>query len=225
MKKHLIILDIDDTLTLSEEKHVDSLLYALKELGITKVNQDWKSYKHMTDSYIIKENYKKTFDKDMSADFILKVEKLMQEKFLSYPITTELPGAASFVEEIINHSNYAVCFATGSLETPAYTKLVQAEINFIPALIATANDAFSREEIIHLAMDKAKKYYGVKSFEHIISFGDGLWDVLTAKNLGVHFVGVNDKNQTDFEAQDVAYMIRDWQEFKLQKLERIFKIN
>jgi FMN phosphatase YigB (HAD superfamily) len=66
-------------------------------------------------------------------------------------------------------------------------------------------------------MEKAKKYYGVSNFETIISFGDGLWDVTTAKNLGIHFVGVNDKNKSDFEKMNVKHHISNWTEFHLKE--------
>ena len=52
-----------------------------------------------------------------------------------------------------------------------------------------------------------------------------LWDLTTAKNLGIHFVGVNTKNITDFKKQNVQYHINDWTEFNVNKIAQIFNIN
>ncbi len=45
----------------------------MKDFGITKVNQNWKSYQNVTDSYILNENYEANFNKDFSFSFIPKI--------------------------------------------------------------------------------------------------------------------------------------------------------
>ena len=96
---------------------------------------------------------------------------------------------------------------------------------FSEKLLETSNTIYTREEIVASAIEKAKKYYGIDDFEHIISFGDGLWDATTAENLGLHFVGVNEKNLADFKKQNVQYCISDWEDFDIEKAEKIFNIN
>ncbi|OSY87315.1 hypothetical protein WH52_11740 [Tenacibaculum holothuriorum] len=224
-KNKLIILDIDDTLTKSEEKHTDSLLFAMKHFGIDRVNTDWKEYTHATDSYIFKENYEQTHKKEFSLDLIDEFEKVMTEKFMSYPQTHEVRGAQKTIDFLLKETDYAICFATGSIHKPALLKLEQVGINFIPNVLSSCNNYFTREEIVKASIKKAQDYYGVAQFESIISFGDGLWDVTTARNLNLHFVGVNTKNVSDFKKQNVQYHINDWTEFSLQKMEKIFNIN
>ncbi|TYP99460.1 phosphoglycolate phosphatase-like HAD superfamily hydrolase [Tenacibaculum adriaticum] len=224
-KENLIVLDIDDTLTQSEEKHTDSLLFAMKYFGITKVDTDWRNYKNATDSYIFKDNYEKTYQNIFSFDLIEEFEKVMTERFLTYPNTTEVEGAKNTVNYLLNETNYAVCFATGSIHQPALLKLLQADINFVPEVLSSSNYIFTREEIVKSAIKEAKEYYEVSHFENIISFGDGLWDATTAKNLGLHFVGVNTKNVEDFKKQNVKYHINDWTEFDLNKTEEMFNLN
>lgn len=224
-KKNLIVLDIDDTLTSSEDKHIDALLFAMKHFDITKVDTDWRNYEHASDSYIFKVNYEKTHNKAFSFDVIPEFEHIMTKRFLEGKDTTEIAGAKKVVDFFINETNYGVCFATGSIRKPGILKLQQAEINYIPEVLSASNGLFPREEIVASAIEKAKKHFKVDDFEHIISFGDGLWDVTTAVNLGIHFVGVNNKNLSDFRKMKVQYHISDWTQFNLQKTEEIFNIN
>lgn len=223
-KKNLIVLDIDDTLTSSEKKHTDSLLYAMNQMGIYEIDTNWKNYKNATDSYIVKVNYEKTFNKEFSLDLLVDFENIMTTRFLEYEDSKEIVGAKKMVDFIVNETEFGVCYATGSLFKPALLKLQQAAINFSEEVLEASNKILTREGIVNSAIDKAKEIYDVENFEHIISFGDGLWDVTTAKNLGVHFVGVNEKNKMDFEAQKVAYFINDWTEFDLKEAKNIFNI-
>ena len=219
-KKKLAVLDIDDTLTKSGEKHTKSLLFAMKHFGITQVDTDWRNYKNAADSYIFSVNYEKTHGKDFSFDLIPEFEEIMTEHFLTFPDTTEITGAQKALQSLIQDSNYAICFATGSILQPALLKLQQALITMIPEILESSNTIFAREDIVTSAIQKAKKYYHVDSFDTIISFGDALWDVTTAKNLGIHFVGVNEKNSNDFNKMKVKHHIKDWTEFDLLETEK-----
>ncbi len=224
-KTKLIVLDIDDTLTSSEKKHTESLLYAMKVIGINNVDTDWRNYANATDSYILKSNYERVLGKQFSFEIIPDFEKIMTAHFLTYADSTEVLGAKNMVDFFMKETAYGVCFATGSLGQPAYLKLEQAEINFVPNVVEVSNNILTREGIVSSAIEKAKKYYNVETFEDVISFGDGLWDVTTARNLNIHFIGVNKKNISDFKKQNVKYHINDWSEFDLSKAERILKIN
>jgi len=223
-KENLIVLDIDDTLTSSEKKHVDALLFAMKNIGIENVDTNWKNYKNTTDTYVLKKNYEATFNKKFSLNIIDDFEEVMTSQFLTYEDTKEIKGAKDIVDFFVNETNYGVCFATGSLLQPALLKLTQANISFVPNIVETSNSMYTREKIVKSAIKKAKDYYQVSGFKNIISFGDGLWDITTAKNLGLHFVGVNSKNIKDFKEQEVKYYINDWTEFNLGKTEQIFNI-
>ena len=224
IKENLLVLDIDDTLTSSQQKHTDSLLFAMNQMGIDGVDTDWRNYKNATDSYILKSNYERKFQKHFNLKLISSFEKVMTEHFLTYKNSLEIKGAKQMVDFFINETNYAVCFATGSLLKPALLKMHQSGIGFAPDVLEASNILFTREEIVSSAIDKAKKYYGINEIKNIISFGDGLWDVFTARNLKLNFVGVNTKNTKDFIKQKVEYHINDWLDFDLNKMEKIFKI-
>lgn len=223
-KKNLIVFDIDDTLTNSENQHQLAYVNTMVDFGITDINKNWKSYENVTDSYILKENFEANFKKDFDLSFISDFEDKMTELFLKLPKTTEIKGAKRIVDFFMKETDYAICFATGSLLKPAFIKLEQAKINFVPALIAASNNIYTRENIVTLAINKAKDYFQVHDFENIISVGDGIWDLKTARNLGIHFLGIRNKNLVDFQEENIKSHIVDWENFDFQKIKKALKI-
>ena len=213
-----MVFDIDDTLTKSEEQHQTAYVNAMKHFGMTDINQDWKSYQNVTDSYILKEvfehNFQKAFDLGMIPDF----EEKMTTEMLSMQETVSILGANAIVDFFLKETDYAICFATGSLHKPAMLKLEQAGINFIPELVEASNSIYTREDIVRSAINKAQKYFQVNAFDQIISVGDGIWDLRTARNLGVHFLGIRDKNLEDFKREGIKSHITDWEDFDFDKI-------
>ena len=92
-KRNLIVFDIDDTLTKSESQHLFAYVNTMKHFGITKINQDWKNYKNVTDSFVLKENYEANFNDLFSFDFISEFEKVMTQELEKLPPTHEIKGA------------------------------------------------------------------------------------------------------------------------------------
>ena len=76
---NLIVFDIDDTLTKSVIQHQQAFVNSMQEIGIIKINQNWKEYKHHTDSYILKKNYEKSFTGMCDLDVIRNIESKMVE--------------------------------------------------------------------------------------------------------------------------------------------------
>jgi len=221
---NLIVFDIDDTLTCSENQHIDAYTSAMRHFGIHEINENWKSYTHHTDSYILRINFENNLDEFFSLSFIESFEKVMTEKMkISKPVA-EIKGAANFVNYLREEKGYAVAFATGSLLKPALMKLEQAGIWHHPALVASSNQTYDREGIVKDAVERAKAFYKVDQFDHIISIGDGLWDLKTAQNLGVHFIGVGRKNKADFDQFQLKTYTENWSNFDFEATEKAFKI-
>ena len=223
-KRNLIVFDIDDTLTKSESQHLEAYVGAMKHFGIRDINQDWKNYTNVTDSFVLKQNYEANLTTAFSFDFIPEFEKKMTEILLTLPKTSEIKGAGNIVSYFMEETDYAICFATGSLLEPAFVKLQQAAINFVPALVATSNELYTREEIVISGIEKAKNYFQVANFNHIISVGDGIWDLKTAKNLNINFLGIGAKNYTDFKSEQIKSHILDWENFDFQKIKKQLEI-
>lgn len=222
---NLIVFDIDDTVTKSEYQHQLAYVNAMKEMGITKINQDWKTYKHHTDSYILKRNYENNFDREFDLKSIPSFESKMTKIMNSLKIVEEIPGAKEFIDYLRLERNYALAFATGSLRKPALLKLQQAGLWHDEKLVATANEYYEREQIVTSAIEKANEYYKAKSFEHIISIGDGLWDLKTARNLNLKFIGVGMKNIEDFKKEKIEVHTENWKDFDFESAEEKLEMN
>ena len=218
-KRNLIVFDIDDTLTKSEFQHQKAYVDTMIDFGITEINQDWKSYDHVTDSYILKENYEANFQKKFDFSFIPDFEEKMTASMLELPKTESIKGANEIVNFFMREIDYAICFATGSLLAPALVKLEQATINFVPDLVEASNTIYTRENIVKSAIKKAKNYFQVTTFENIISVGDGIWDLKTARNLGIHFLGIRDKSLAYFKEENIKSHITDWSHFDFKKVQ------
>lgn len=192
----------------------------MRAFGISDINQDWKSYRHHTDSYILKENYEANFHEVFKLSYIEDIENIMLDRLHSLDKIKCIAGANKMLEILQRETNYATAFATGSLLKPAMFKLEQTGIDFHPELLVSSNRYYQREQIVKAAIENAKAYYQVDAFEHIISIGDGIWDLKTAQNLGLHFVGIGLENAADFKAAGIPLYIEDWKSFELAKMEQ-----
>ncbi len=221
----LIVFDIDDTLTKSEYQHQLAYVNTMREFGITEINQNWKTYEHHTDSYILKENYENNFSKKFNFSFIEGFENRMTELILSLKKVSEIKGAKNNIDYFMDRPDYVISFATGSLLKPAFIKLHQSGIKHSKELVVGSNEIYEREGIVAKAIERAKDFYNIKSFDQIISVGDGIWDLRTAQNLGLHFIGIGMKNYSDFEKEKIKYHIKDWSQFDLVQAELKLGIN
>ena len=218
-KKNLIVFDIDDTLIKSEFQHQLAYVNTMKAFGITDINQDWKHYKHHTDSYILSKNYEANRNAPFDFSFIPDFEAKMTEELLQLKPTCEIEGARGIVDYFVEETDYAIVFATGSLKQPALVKLRQAQITHNEELVVSSNVIFEREGIVGEAITRAKRFYQVDNFENIISIGDGIWDLETARNVNVHFIGIGNKNFEDFKNENCKVTMDDWTGFDLKDAE------
>ncbi len=218
----LIVFDIDDTITKSEFQHQTAYVNTMIEFGIKKINKDWKSYTHHTDSFILKENYESNFSTKFDFNFISAFENRMTERIQELKPVTEIFGARDMINQLLTQKDYAMTFATGSLRKPALIKLSQADIKYQDELVVGSNSIYEREGIVKTSIENAKRFHQVEQFDSIISVGDGIWDLKTAKNLGIHFMGIGLKNYTDFQKFDLQHHINDWSKFNLGLFDQIF---
>lgn len=213
---NLIVFDIDDTLTQSVTQHQLAFVHTMKATGIIEIDGNWKAYKHHTDSYILKENYENNFKAPFDPGLLDDFENRMLDIMSTLEPIKAIKGAGHFVDFLRNEENYALAFATGSLLAPAIFKLEQADIWYTEELIVASNRFYERELIVSEAIEKARQYYKVSDFENIISIGDGIWDMQTAINLGLRFIGVGLKNYADFVQAGVEVHTENWENFDFE---------
>lgn len=220
----LFILDIDDTLTLSEDQHQSAYIDSMKEVGVTQIDTYWRGYAHHTDSFILKENFERNHNEDFSFSIVPDFEENMTSKMRLLQPVDAIPGVHDRLEAL-QQQGIATCFATGSFLKPALLKLNQARIAHDENVVVGSNEIFEREGIVQKAIDQACFFYGTSSFEHKISVGDGIWDLKTAQNLDLHFIGIGQKNLSDFREAGIKYHMNDWTQFSLKDVFKTFEIN
>jgi beta-phosphoglucomutase-like phosphatase (HAD superfamily) len=193
-KRNLIVFDIDGTLTDTVEIHQKAFKKSLQLIGVEKFNDSFGTYKHHTDSYIAKVIYefstKKSFDKSVNLQFENHLYELICQSEIS-----EISGSKHIINYIENETDFGICYATGSLYRPANLKLEKIGIDFHPMQLVASDEIEEREKIVEKAIENAKKHYKIEKFDKIISFGDGLWDLKTAKNLSLEFIGIGKTNE------------------------------
>ena len=211
-RKNLIIFDIDGTLTDSVTQHQTAFVSALKQMGVKEINTDFKIYKHHTDSHIAKVIYELDRKSFFGREQLSLFEALLW-KYISTDIIKEIKGALNMVHYFEAESDFGVCYATGSLYKPATYKLSQAGIKFAPELLVASNETEDRETIVKTAVEQAKNYYQQSQFDRIISIGDGLWDLLTARNLGYEFIGIGTQHKEILTSHGMTLHFDDWLDF------------
>ena len=215
MKKSvLIVFDIDGTLSDSVEGHQASFREALKDIGVAVINAEFKSFKHHTDSYIAKEIFEQSQVQAFSEDKVKAFESSLSTKVKALKFE-EINGAKALIDQLRVEPVYAFCFSTGSLRRAAEHKLKSIGIDFEDWQLVASDELYEREQIVNRAINNSIRHYGVDGFERIISLGDGLWDLLTAKNLDVEFIGIGEENKEVLFAHGAKIVLRDLSSLEL----------
>lgn len=192
----LAIFDIDGTLTNTNSVDDQCFVKALAEAhAITNINTDWASYPHTTDSGIMAHVFQENFGRDPRETELGKFKNsfvnLLDEQYNSNSSGfDEIAGAAIALDRLKREPDWAVAIATGCWRASALLKLSAAKIDIDGIPAAYAEDGLSREAILESAVSQSLERYAQTSFEKIVSIGDGLWDVRTARRLDFDFLGV-----------------------------------
>ncbi len=193
---NLAIFDIDGTLTNTNSVDDRCFVKAMAEAhAITEISTDWASYPHTTDSGIMDQIFKEKLGRSPVKSELGKFKscfvRLLSAQYNSQASNfDEIAGASRALDRLKRAPEWAVAIATGCWRESALLKLKAATIDVDGVPAAYAEDGLSREEILESAVSQSMEQYGVSSFEKIVSIGDGLWDVRTARRLGFSFLGI-----------------------------------
>ena len=86
-----------------------------------------------------------------------------------------------------------------------------------------SNHHISREEIIETAIVHAQKVNGVAKFEHIVSIGDGPWDMKVARGMGFDFIGMGVQHREEMLRNGLQNHCNNWNEFDVEMLRALNK--
>ena len=177
-KKKLIVFNIDGTITQSTGAHYEAFTESLRKFGIGYVNDYWKGYKYLTDHFIFRACYETYFDRNMEAGVLAEFEEVLVEQMLGKEIAPVDSQIAEFVQYAWSETEYGVVYCTDSLVKPAIIKLVEASIPFTNELVIGSNQHQNQADVVNQAIDTAKNYYGVSSFEEVSMMGEHLWKLI-----------------------------------------------
>lgn len=196
MNRHLVIFDVDGTLTQTACMDSQAYITAFKEyLHLSEINSNWHEYRYSTDSGFAIELFEKHFQRKPREEEIqaikLKFVSLLNRQIDDDPNCCQpLPGALTLFQKIAILKNWDIAIATGCWSESATIKLKSANIKHVDIPMACADDHFERAEIIQVAHERAKISYLQSQYDNIIYVGDRLWDYKASQQLGVKFIGI-----------------------------------
>jgi phosphoglycolate phosphatase-like HAD superfamily hydrolase len=200
---HLVMFDIDGTLTQSNEVDADCYASAVEEvLNLPPIDRDWSRYRCVTDFGIAAEIIKTRFGRAPLGGELEAIQRRFVERleatFAKNPSTCRpIPGAAEMLTRLSVRSDVAVALATGGWRASAKLKCRVAELSVERFAFASCDDSDAREEIMSIAQSRAAALYGVSTFDGFIYIGDGLWDWMASCRLGIRFIGIGDGLSVD----------------------------
>ncbi len=192
----LVIFDIDGTLT--QTSRVDEICFTrafADTHGVNVIADHWIACPHVSDSGVTQHLFQHHFGRDpreheSSALKKRLVDLLEEHHGMDRLYFAEIPRAAETFNQLVENRGWVKALATGCWRPSAEMKLRAASINYQGVPGGFAEDGVARESIVGAAISRSRESYRREKFDHIVSVGDGVWDVRTAANLGLAFVGI-----------------------------------
>jgi phosphoglycolate phosphatase-like HAD superfamily hydrolase len=191
----LAIFDIDGTLT--NTSWVDHRCFerALAAMGMPSQEADWVGLTHISDTgltqHVFQQQFARAPHEHEEASLREHLVAFLREQFTAEAdLFAEITGAAAMLQQLIIKHDWVIAMATGCWRASAELKLQCAGIALLDRPAGFAEDGPARETIVRTAIRRAQAHYHRASFDKIVSIGDGVWDVRTAANLSLPFVGI-----------------------------------
>lgn len=197
----LVIFDVDGTLT--DTTAVDDECYREAIASVLAVEPsaiDWSGATHISDAGILSWLWSEHRREEPTLADIARARSAMvhklNERLREDPSRfAHIEGVHDAIQRILG-DGWRIAVATGAWGPSARIKLGAARLEIDDTVFASSDDAISREEIVSLARKRAELIHG-GAFDRVVSVGDGIWDVNTAANLGLPFVGIGRGERAD----------------------------
>ena len=213
----LVMFDIDGTLTQSSDLDDSSFIQALDDVfGFKVVSNDWGTYTHVTDSYILEDIYRLHRGKPPAPEevdrFRNRFVELLSEGALAHGGVQPVRGAPEILSRLISSPDRAVAYAGGAWRASAIFKLRSAGLPVENIPNAFADDDRSREGICKIAHGRAEQHHQC-IFREIVYVGDGVWDVHCAQRLKYSFIGIGQGDRAGrLIAEGAKHVLPDYED-------------
>ncbi len=211
------MFDLDGTLIKSNTLDIRCLMGAIgMSLGIENADSDWTKYNYVTDAGIVSEIVKKQLNRPVTDEELCDISTKLLELLQSEADTNRkkfapLAGALDLICTLKTINNCSFAIATGCWKKSAHFKLSTAGFDVVNLPMASSDDSYHREEIMAMAYERARDFYGVNEFETITYVGDGLWDLKASQKMGYHFIGISSGNRgVALRLEGASYILKDF---------------
>jgi len=188
----LVIFDIDGTLTQTMKADEECFVRSLAEVcGFCDVDTDWSRYKHATDFGVFREIYETRTGRLPSPSEISRFRQHFVDllaRVSSEAAFAAVTGAPLLLSRLAGSGEHRVALATGAWRDSARIKMASAGLCYDDYPAASSDDAFDRESIIRLSMQRAAERYG--RLGSTVYVGDGVWDARACRSVGIPFIGI-----------------------------------
>ena len=215
----LVVFDLDGTLAQTDRVDGECFTLAVAEvLPLTLLDQEWDGYEHVTDEGITHQLFKRRFGRhpapDETARIVNRFMDLLAERHASDTSDfSEIAGAGALVNRLKEDPTWRIALATGAWRRAAEFKIQRAVLPLEGVPSAYAEDGPSREAIVRTSIERAVQTYGASGFERIVCVGDAPWDVRTARNLTLPFIGIGSGQRAGLLRDNGArHVIEDYQD-------------
>ena len=168
-KDTLYIFDVDGTLTDSIPTYLKVITKVLADIGLKDIDTDYDNYLHHTDRYALEYNYERNFGKKTPDTLRFELDTLLETELQKYDPVIEIPGARELLLNL-QERNIPFAYGTGAFPKATAIKLNDANIPFIPEVLATSINSVSRVGFVKEAITKSKNFYS-RDFKNVIAVG------------------------------------------------------
>lgn len=199
------MFDVDGTLVRSLDTE-DQLFPKACELGLglDYVSNDWSTYKVPSDTGIVTELVERHYSRTPTDGDFEAVEKhfhnLLAESFQENPENCPaVPGGLAMFERVQQLPNTKLAIATAGWGSTARLKLKTAGYDIGEIPLASANDGYSKRDIMQGALQMSLQHYKQQNFDSFTYIGDSFEDSQASKSLNCHHIQIHSKHTTQRE--------------------------
>ncbi|MDH5676691.1 MAG: haloacid dehalogenase-like hydrolase [Myxococcales bacterium] len=212
--KTLAIFDIDETLIHTRKGWPGvfgaSIRRVLGEATVAQVDE--REFTHVTAAGIVQEIYQRRLGRQATASELQAICDAQLQRLDAVPPPPPVEGARALLSMLQQSPGFRVAIGSGNFGAVMRYKLRATGFDEDRYPMGSCDDDISRAGLIHAAVARAERLVG-HGFERIVYVGDALWDVVTARTMGLPLVGVAaDGDCARLTDAGVSHVLKDYRD-------------